>query len=305
MNLMTPTTIAAHAAAIPAALALAFGLCGAPAQAAPTSFANAVLADAPNAWWRMSELPGASTALDASGNANHGTYSASGMALGIAGIGGGDTAAQFDGLGSGRIVVANSVTLNPANITLEALISWSGPNGFQQRILEKSRFTGGGLPQYGLNILDDGKVRFEIQVGATNSVIDSIGAVHAGVGIDVAATYDGSLMRIYFDGVLDSELAPVLTGGLPFDLTDLGIGNQVDRDRAFNGVVDELALYDKALSSERLQAHLAPVPEPSSFALMLAGLLAAGWVGRNSPRAGLRSARPPWGIKKSGEATFP
>ena len=287
MNLMKLTMVAANPCAIPAALALAFGLCGAPAQAAPTSFANAVLADAPNAWWRMSELPGASTALDASGNAHHGTYSASGIALGIAGIGGGDTAAQFDGLGSGRIVVANSLTLNPANITLEALISWSGPNGFQQRILEKSRFTGGGLPQYGLNILDDGKVRFEIQVGATNSVIDSIGAVHAGVGIDVAATYDGSLMRIYFDGVLDSELAPVLTGRLPFfDATDLGIGNQVDRDRAFNGVVDELALYDKALSSEQLLAHLAPAPEPSSFALMLAGLLAAAWVAKGRRQDG-------------------
>ncbi len=281
MNPMKPTQLAATfgatsgatSGAITAGLALAFGLCATPAQAASSSFANAVLADAPNAWWRMSELPGAATALDASGNANHGSYSATGITLGIAGIGGGDTAARFDGLGSGRIVAPNSATLNPANITLEALISWSGPNGFQQRILEKSRFVGGGLPQYGLNILDDGKVRFEIQVGATNSVIDSVGAVRAGVGIDVAATYDGSLMRIYLDGILDSELAPVLTGGLPFDLTDLGIGNQVDRDRAFNGVLDELAVYGKALSAGQLQAHLAPVPEPSAYALMLAGLL--------------------------------
>lgn len=267
------TTLAATLGALPASLALTFGLGAAPAQAASASFAAAVLADAPNAWWRMSELPGAGIALDASGNANHGSYSATGITLGLAGIGGGDTAARFDGLGSGRIVAANSATLNPANITLEALISWSGPNGFQQRIVEKSRFVGGGLPQYGLNILDDGKVRFEIQVGATNSVIDSVGTVRAGVGIDVAATYDGSLMRVYLDGILDSALAPVLIGGLPFDLTDLGIGNQVDRDRPFNGVVDELAVYGKALSAGQLQAHLAPVPEPSSLALMLAGLL--------------------------------
>ncbi len=281
MNPMKPTKLAATHGAISAGLALAFGLLATPAQAASASFASAVLADAPNAWWRMSELPGAGMALDASGNANHGSYSATGITLGIAGIGGGDTAARFDGLGSGRIVAPNSATLNPANITLEALISWSGPNGFQQRILEKSRFTGGGLPQYGLNILDDGKVRFEIQVGATNSVIDSVGAVRAGVGIDVAATYDGSLMRIYLDGILDSSLAPVLTGGLPFfDLTDLGIGKQVDRDRPFNGVVDELAVYGKALSAGQLQAHLAPVPEPSMVALMLAGLLVVAGLAR-------------------------
>ena len=199
MNPMKLPKRAATFGAIPAGLALALGLCATPAQAASTSFANAVLADAPNAWWRMSELPGAIAALDASGNANHGSYSATCIALAVAGIGGGDTAARFDGLGSGRIV---------------------------------------------------------------------------------AATYDGSLMRIYLNGMLDSELAPVLTGGLPFDLTDLGIGNQVDRDRPFNGVVDELAVYGKALSAGQLQAHLAPVPEPSVFALMLAGLLVVAGLAR-------------------------
>ena len=183
MSPMQLTRFAATRGALLAGPAVAFGLLATPAQAASTSFASAVLADAPNAWWRMSELPGAGTALKASGHANHGSDSATGIMLGIAGIGGGDTAARFDGLGSGRIVAPNSATSDPANITPDALISGPGPNGFQQRILEKSRFTGGGLPQYGLNILDDRKVRFEIQVGAPNSVIDSVGTVRAGVGI--------------------------------------------------------------------------------------------------------------------------
>ncbi len=268
-----------------AALVFALGVPVMAVQAAPIAFANAVLADAPSAYWRLNELPGTATAPDSSGNSNNGAYSATGIALGVAGLGGGDSAARFDGLGSGRIVVPNSATLNPANITVEALLSWSGPNGFQQRVLEKSRFSGGELPQYGLNILPDGKVKFEIQVGATNSFMDSIGAVQLGVATDVAATYDGSLMRIYLDGVLDSVQAPSLAGGLPFNLTDLGIGNQVDRDRPFNGLIDELALYDKALSADRIQGHLAAVPEPSAFASMLAGLVAsAAFVSRRRRR---------------------
>src|SRR5207247_2464200 len=161
----------------------------------------------------------------------------------------------------------------------------------QQRIIEKSRFTGGQLPQYGLNILPDGRVLFEIQVGATNSAITSIGAIQPGVGVDVSATYDGNLMRIYINGALDNSMAPVLTGPLPFDLTDVGIGNQVDRDRPFYGLIDELALFDRALSADTLAAHsaaAAAVPEPATLAMFSAGLF--GLVRRSRVRSRRRQS---------------
>ena len=102
-------------------------------------------------------------------------------------------------------------------------------------------------------------MRFQIQVGATKSVIDSLGAFRLEACIDMAATYNGSLMRIYLDGILDNALAPGLTGGSSFDLTDLG-GNQVDRDRPFNGVVDELAVTGKAVGSSRSAQPPSPTP---------------------------------------------
>ncbi len=55
---------------------------------------------------------------------------------------------------------------------MEAKISWSGPNSFQQRILEKSSYP--ELAQYGLSILDNGHVQVEIRTTATPSVDDPV-----------------------------------------------------------------------------------------------------------------------------------
>jgi Concanavalin A-like lectin/glucanases superfamily len=44
------------------------------AGAAPPPYTNAVLADSPTAYWRLGEAPGATTAVDASGHSNAGTY---------------------------------------------------------------------------------------------------------------------------------------------------------------------------------------------------------------------------------------
>jgi hypothetical protein len=226
------------------------------AQAAPECFAREVLADAPIAYWRLGEPPGSATAVDRTGNGNNGTYSAAGVTLGAPGLFGGDTAAAFDGTGPGRVVVPNNAMLNPRHVTIEGLVSWAGPNGFQQRILEKSFFIGGEQAEYSLSILDDGRLRFEIRAGGGPSSLTSLFVVPANAPLLVAADYDGALMRIFVNGVLDIAEAPSFPGDIQAsDQNHLGIGNQVERDRAFNGVIDEVALYGEALAAERHLAH--------------------------------------------------
>ena len=157
-------------------------LVAAGAQAAPVTYEVRVLADAPFGYWRMGEAPGATAAADTSGNGNAGTYSG-GVTLGQPGFHGGDTAALFVGR-SGRVVVPNRDILNPANITMEVKIAWAGPNGFQQRILEKSFFgpvpndpeRGQAQAQYGLSIMDDGRVRVELRTGVGPSTDPVCGA---------------------------------------------------------------------------------------------------------------------------------
>ena len=181
----------------------AFPLLTAIGIAAPLHYSNEVMADNPIGYWRFSEAAGP-TVADSSGNGNNGTYSG-GVTLGQPGLPPGvpgDTAALFDGR-TGRVVVSNSASLNPASITMEAKVRWDGKNDFQQRILEKSFFIDPGQEQaqYGFSILPDGHVRVELRTGAAgadaacgapNNVVcaNSNTIVPVGVETHIVATYD-------------------------------------------------------------------------------------------------------------------
>jgi hypothetical protein len=242
-----------------AMILLAWAVVPTSVQAAPNRFATEVLADNPFGYWRFNEAPGATTAADLSGNLNHGTYSAAGITLGQPGLYGGDNAALFDGSGVGRVVVVNSATLNPLHITMEALVSYAGPNGFQQRIVEKSFFAGGFQAGYNLSILDDGHVQVELRAGGGPTLVSSVATVPLNVPIHLVGTYDGTNIRIYINGALDTDAPAAFPGDIQANpTTDLGLGNQAEltRPRQFNGIIDEVALYPEALTPERVQAHV-------------------------------------------------
>ena len=160
-------------------------------------FATQVLADGPVGYWRFGEPPGNATAADASGHGNDGLVSG-GVTFRQPGLHGGDTAALFR-RGDGRITVANSETLNPAQITMEAVVRWDGATGFQQRILEKESFA--GTTQYGLSVQPDGRVHVELRrrVPAPPQIVaaDSTGVGATGAETHVAATYDRLAIAIY------------------------------------------------------------------------------------------------------------
>ena len=228
------------------------------------AYSNEVMADGPIGFWRLGERPGSANAADSSGNRNDGMSSGP-ITFGLPGFHGGDTAALFSAATlttpSPRIVVRNGNSLNPANITIEAKIRWDGPNGVQQRILEKSSFA--ELAQYGLSVLPDGHARVEIRTSsATTSVdVDSVAVLAQGVESHMVSTYDGNEIAIYLNGVLDST-TPAPGSVSPKPPTDqnviesgVGIGNQTQRDRPFNGLIDEVALFPAALSAARVLAH--------------------------------------------------
>src|SRR6476659_5814303 len=146
-----------------------------------TNFVNAVMADGPVGYWRLGEPTDSSggpwITKDASGKGNDGnviggfpeiTFGQPGFRGGIISrTPGGDTAALFNGT-KGRIIVLNSISLNPApHLTMEAIVRWDGPNTYNQRILEKSSYP--GLAQYSLQILPDGHIQVELRTGDDTS----------------------------------------------------------------------------------------------------------------------------------------
>jgi Concanavalin A-like lectin/glucanases superfamily len=238
---------------------------------ASDEFATEVLADGPVGYWRLGEPLGSATAADASGNGNVGSASG-GVTFGQPGLHGGDTAALFDGA-TGRITVANSETLNPAQITMEAMVRWDGATGFQQRILEKESFA--GTTQYGLSVQPDGRIRVELRKRvpgpAQGMSADSTGVAAPGAETHVAATYDGLAIAIYLNGALDStttvNASPVeIDTKWPHSPPDdpevaLALGDRIGiipaggAQRVFNGLIDEIALYAAPLSAERIRVH--------------------------------------------------
>lgn len=224
-----------------------------------TSFAAAVLADRPVAYYRFNESPGSTTVRDSSGNNHSGTVSAQGVTLGVSSAGQHDGAAEFEGLNDGRVVVPETQLLSPPRITIEAIIIWNGPNEYQQRIVEKSYAEASPTwPTYGLNVNPDGCVLFELAITTQNNpvALKSTGTVTVGVQVHLVGTYDGKTMGLYINGVLDRSVAVVGEVFMSFgQRSDIGIGNQVGRPRPLKGLIDELAIYDRALSADRIRAH--------------------------------------------------
>ncbi|MDP2896844.1 MAG: LamG domain-containing protein, partial [bacterium] len=76
----------------------------------------------------------------------------------------------------------------------------------------------------------------------------------------VVGTYDGSDLRIYLNGALDiNEDNP--TGSTPhsgpIDTSNwpLYIGRETTWDEWFHGIIDEAAIYSRALSAEEILQH--------------------------------------------------
>jgi hypothetical protein len=223
---------------------------------ASASFTNRVLSHAPLLYFRFNDGHLTSQAIDSSVHGNHGQYSLSGTAR-LESVAATDAAVRFSG---GKITVPTGPVLNPPFITMEALLIWRGPNGYQQRILEKSTSPSGVQALYGLSILDDGRVRVEIKSSAAFELTSSV-AIPQHQPVHVVATYNGVWITLYLNGRKD--VATAATGPLEnaAGAQDLGIGNQVARVRPFNGLLDEVAIYAYALSYASIRSHASAVRE--------------------------------------------
>jgi hypothetical protein len=187
------------------------------------------------AWW-----PGDGNTNDIVGN-HHGTLRGGSFSAG-------KVSQAFDFTGKSDFLdVPNTETLNVRSaITIEAWIKphiWNG----NARILQK----GNGDDQYFLIGDDSGRLRLQLK-GVSSpdlfGVLPGTGTWH-----HVAATYDGSLMKLFLDGgMIAWQVATGLisrgSGG------NLAVGRKPDGGsyEQFDGLIDEVAIYSRALSDSEI-----------------------------------------------------
>ncbi len=205
-----------------------------------------VLADRPVGFWRLGEPAGSTTAADASGSGNAGSYEA-GILLGQPGAVPGDTAAAFSGQ---SLVIPAQASLNlTTGLTVEAWVRPSAANLYGG-IFEKT-IDGAVNSQFSL-FFEAGVVKFRGKPATTSYLTLSGPALPVNAWSHVAGTYDGTTLRLYVNASLvASSDAPTLAGGSGLAL----IGHLGSGFYPFQGTLDEVALFPQALSPDRLRAH--------------------------------------------------
>lgn len=150
-------------------------------------------------------------------------------------------------------VAATPVLQTPAALTLSAWIRRAASFRFESIIDYRDAATDG----YDLYTTDQSKLFMRVNNGAlTSSSVVTDGDWHHVVGV-----YDGNQMRLYVDGLLDST-ATVGPQSIDVENALLYMGRNFSADFfGFNGVIDEVMIYTRALSDiEVFQVFLTALP---------------------------------------------
>ncbi len=195
------------------------------------------------------------TATDSTANGNDGTVN--GPVLFTPGqVGAG--ALSFDG--ANDYVDAGNMDFSGTAVSFAAWFNadnLANCNSFDCRIVSKASGVSTQDHYFMVSTINSGgtKLRFRLKAGGTTTtLIGGSGIVSNGQWHHIAATYGGSEMRLYLDGVLVGSIAKNgvidVNAGLPLWVGGNPPGPTV---RPWDGLVDDVRLYDRALTLQDVQ----------------------------------------------------
>jgi chitodextrinase len=198
--------------------------------------------------YAFNEASGTTTA-DISGNNNTGTLT-NGPIRAAAGKFG--AALSFDGIND-HVLVPNSVSLTLTTaMTLEAWVNPSVTLSSWKAILQKE------VDAYFLTASSDQQNRpasgFTLSSGACCTFTYATAALVPNTWTHVAATYDGTQFRMYINGVQVSSTPA--TGSIQPTTTPLRIGGNTYSSEFFQGLIDEVRIYNRALTLTEIQTDM-------------------------------------------------
>lgn len=225
-------------------------------ESGTVAYFTEVAMDSPQAYWRLDDPAGSTTAKDVTGNGHDGTYMG-GVTLGAAGAiaNDADPAASFDGA-TGWIDVKNAFTFaGKVPFSLEA---WVKPSTLDSNYHSwMSKNDSSGPPSEGYLAFLDPTGPFSFQRVDSGTKITAQGGTNAAAGTwaHVVVVYDPTAGTIvYVNG--QAGAAQAMDVSLAGATTDFTIGAQNAGTTAWwLGAIDEVAVYDYALSAARILAH--------------------------------------------------
>ncbi len=188
------------------------------------------------------------TGADASGFGHDGALAGPLPAPGRTGAPG--TALRFDGVDDHVSVEATRALTPTAEVSLSV---WLRPDALPAREMFVVSH-GSWQNRWKLSLTPDARPRWTVRTNAGVVDLDAPSAVLANRFTHLAATYDGAAMRLYVDGALAAEQAH--TGAMPDTDLPLLLGQMLPGQADYNvpGVLDDVRLYNRALTAAEVEA---------------------------------------------------
>src|SRR6185503_9779601 len=160
-------------------------------------------------------------------------------------------ALSFNGT-SNLVVIPGSTSLNVSTaMTLSAWIQPTAAQGGWRTIMQRE------VNAYFLNASNDTGDLRPSGGGTFNGGVNWVGGPTASpvsAWTHVALTYDGAMLRLYVNGVQAATLAQ--TGSIETPSTPLRIGGNVPYGEYFQGLIDEVRVYSRALSAAEILSDM-------------------------------------------------
>lgn len=224
-----------------------------------SSWDSAIAASNPLNWYRLDEMTG-QTAFDDGSEGRHGTYGTGVHAptRGVPGLVG--TAVQFDGDQDNIVFNAPALT---GDWTAEFLLQKTGAK-FSAELLRGAPLEAPSSHLKLEQFPDTGQVGYTESFAADHVFSPP---VVASVGQFIALAYvkTSSGMRAYVNGELKG------TNPSTINLSRYQFGD-TERESPL-AIVDEIVVYNRALSAQELNSHFQAIPEPNS--MVVAGAILA------------------------------
>jgi hypothetical protein len=219
-----------------------------------------VNASTPTGFWRLGEAQGATTAADQTGNALNGTYNGIVTLGGVSALGGeSDGSASFGG--TGYVALPSSALLDRSGTAAFSIEAWvktatDVPAGSNPRIYDRELFS----PRNGIGLwLAQGPiVGVERWAASASDTLTSPSAISLNAWHHIVATYDGTNLRLYVDGVQVNSMAS--SKSIASITTAAALAGTPGSANGFPLQLDEVAFYSTALSAAVVADHYAAGP---------------------------------------------